>query len=80
MHFYLLSLGNLIAQFSRFYFIFHPSSLSLSSILVQVAEEIGTEARFQKDFLNQLVNHYDQIPCFTHAHTHTHTHMGVYFL
>lgn len=24
---------------------------------MQVAEEIGTEARFQKDFLNQLVNH-----------------------
>ena len=40
---------------------------------MQVAEEIGTEARFQKDFLNQLVNH-------LHSHTlasHTHTEMYI---
>jgi hypothetical protein len=48
-------------------------SLSVSSILVQVAEEIGAKARFQKDFLNQLVKHYIQMPCFIHARTYTHT-------
>jgi hypothetical protein len=53
----LLNLANLTGEFSSFYFISHPSSLCVSSILVQVAEEIGTEARFQKDFLNQLVKH-----------------------
>ena len=76
--FYLINAVNLIAQLSSFfyYWIFSPSLLSVSSSLVQVAEEIGTEARFQKDFLNQLVNH-------LHSHTfasHTHTHTHVYFL
>lgn len=30
--------------------------LTSGFILVQVAEEIGTEAKFQNDFINQLVN------------------------